>query len=144
LIQWIIFEIALPLAPVFASAVVLVMFLPNAHWTLLVKDGELFIFSATISAVAVNKLMLSSVSSGTLTLYLSWIIILISIVVFAVISYLKIKVDADLAMTQDNVPRTRRVAVGDGRTEVVRKRLAYTSLCCGFLSVLCSYFTSFP
>lgn len=92
-VKWIVFNVVVALLPIgLTFAVVRVFHLPT-RWFEVLKDGELFIYSTTLSASAIGAVMLDSKLQRTAPFVAFWFLVLMlmfSTVLFGVSSYLKL------------------------------------------------------
>lgn len=92
--RWFFFNVILALMPVVVNFVLVRMVKIDTSWYRILKDGELFIFSSTISASSIGTAIIqrqSGSSVTTVTICALLIVLMLSAAMFAVSSYFKFK-----------------------------------------------------
>ncbi len=121
-IRWFFFNIILALLPLFFNLILIKIGQIKTNWIELLKGGELFFFSSTISASSIGGLLFQNPSNIALALVISYLLLVvlaISTGMFSLSSFLKLK-QMDML---DN------------------KIFSKSSVWCAFLAVLLSYLT---
>ena len=93
-IQWIFANIVLALLPIVTNFLLIKMMNINKKWYETVKEGELFIFSTTISASAIGVTFFQGGldnSLGTLLFCVLLLVIIFSTLLFGLASFLKFR-----------------------------------------------------
>lgn len=91
-LKWIVFNVVVALVPVALAFFVVRMFRLRVRWFEILKDGELFIYSSTLSAATIGSMVMDSKLQRTGPFLVFWALILLlmgSSVIFGVLSYLK-------------------------------------------------------
>lgn len=94
-VQWFFTNVILALIPIFINFLLMMMGVVSVtiQWYKVLKDGELFIFSTTISAASIGTLPFQESQSGLffpITFWALIIILVISTALFAISGYFKL------------------------------------------------------
>lgn len=120
-IRWFFFNVILALLPLFLNLMLIQVGSIKTNWSELLKDGELFFFSTTISASSIGALLFQKPSNpiaASVTIYFLMVILMISTGMFALSSFLKLK-----------------------QMDVINKKIfSSSSAWCAVITVLFSYF----
>lgn len=95
-LQWIFFNVILALLPIFLSAVAIRFFSTSTRWSQALMDGELFIFSSTMSATSIGVSVFDGAKLnflGGIALCTLILVLIISTFLFGISQFLKIKGD---------------------------------------------------
>lgn len=93
-INWIFFSVILALFPLLLNFMIVKLSNINIGWVDLLKDGELFFFSAAITASSIGTLVLNRPPNLVLTILIGGLLLTILIMsscLFSLSSFLKLK-----------------------------------------------------
>lgn len=123
-IRWIFTNVILALTPILINFILIKVLKIGTPWHQAFKDGELFIFSTTLSASSIGIASFQGTLKTALGSLIFWVLLLVlilSTVLFSLASFIKLK--------QEKIPDERLFAA--------------TSISCAAFASICSYIIAF-